>query len=66
MNINHVEPTKYIPSLTEHSVAYREYLVYHGYAKSTVQHCEEVVARFSRWMLEMCHPLCDINETLIE
>jgi site-specific recombinase XerD len=66
MNINHVEPTKYIPSLTEHSVAYREYLVYHGYAKSTVQHCEEVVARFSRWMSEMCHRLCDINETLIE
>lgn len=66
ISCNHVALTRRLPSLTEHAVAYREYLVYHGYSKSTVQRCEEVVARFSRWMSEMRQCLCDVNEALIE
>ncbi|AJI89212.1 hypothetical protein CH54_2099 [Yersinia rochesterensis] len=56
MNINHTtlynhrEPIFYPTLLSEHSVAYREYLVSRGYTKSYIQRCEEVVAHFSRWM----------------
>jgi len=63
---NHVDPAGCVALLVEHRTVFREYLVSHGYSNSYIRRCEEVVARFSRWMSEMCQHLCDINETLIE
>ncbi|EAX7089206.1 hypothetical protein BKE79_24020 [Salmonella enterica] len=63
---NHDTPACCVPLLPEHRAVFREYLVYCGYSNSYIRRCEEVVARFSRWMSEMSQHLCDINEILIE
>lgn len=63
---NHYTPACCVPLLPEHRAVLREYLVYCGYSNSYIRRCEEVVARFSRWMSEMSQHLCDINEILIE
>ncbi|HFI5594664.1 TPA: tyrosine-type recombinase/integrase [Raoultella planticola] len=63
---NHDTPACCVPLLPEHRAVLREYLVYCGYSNSYIRRCEEVVARFSRWMSEMSQHLCDINEILIE
>ncbi|WP_072093693.1 site-specific integrase [Enterobacter kobei] len=63
---NHGDPAGYASVLIEYRATFREYLACRGYSNSYIQRCGEVMARFSRWVSEMCLHLSDVNEALVE